>query len=506
MSHPMKYLLSALCSCLLTSATEANNIQVANVSISANPDTTAQIQFDLSWENSWKGGPTGNWDAAWVFVKIRSATTGLWSHAYLLGSGDVAPPDAQVDPSFLTLLMPLPPAPIWYAGAFVHRVADGSGNVAYPNLELRWDNGNQGISLGDVAEVRVFAIEMVYVNSGAFAAGGIGTEGGFTLTTINTNLADAPPAGFGSLGGQAGGHPTGTSAPYTYWPNGFDAFYCMKYEVSQQGFVDMLNTLTFEQQYLPGEPAGTSVFANTSGWRNGMVVLQPGAAGVSPATYACDLNGNGIGGEADDGMDLPCVGLPFDHLAAYLDWAALRPMTELEFEKVCRGPMPALANEYPWGSAMVTNAGYGLANKATANEGILAGYSTLQGNAAWSATTDTISFPLRVGIFAANPALNGRAAAGASYYGAMELAGNVAEYCVSLSDPVGASFTGVHGDGRLDPFGYSDESGWPFGFLSSAYVSRGGHGGSTVEDLRVAARNLAILTFEPMGGRGARTP
>jgi formylglycine-generating enzyme required for sulfatase activity len=35
-------------------------------------------------------------------------------------------------------------------------------------------------------------------------------------------------------------------------------------------------------------------------------------------------------------------------VAAYLDWAALRPMTELEFEKVCRGPENRIAGEYAW--------------------------------------------------------------------------------------------------------------------------------------------------------------
>jgi len=46
--------------------------------------------------------------------------------------------------------------------------------------------------------------------------------------------------------------------------------------------------------------------------------------------------------------------------------------------------------------------------------------------------------------------------------------------------------------------------GWPdddfFG-----HMLRGGHGGSPVEDLRIAHRNLSILTYYPMGGRGVRT-
>jgi len=489
---------------VLTMGAWGNNIQVGSVALTDNMDGSAQVSFDLGWENSWKGGPTSNWDAAWVFVKVRSTTTGVWTHAHLSSSGHIAPPDAQVTAAWLSPFLPPPEVPIPHGGAFIHRIADGSGNVSYTGIELRWNHGAQGISFADVAEVRVFAIEMVYVNEGAFAAGGIGTEEGFTLTTINTPSADTPPNGSGSLGGQAGGYPTGQVAPVPEWPNGFNAFYCMKYEVSQQGFVDFLNTLTFEQQYLPGAPSGTTVFSGTSGWRNGMVVLQTGAVGVSPATYACDLNGNGIGSEVDDGGDLALVGMPFPYLCAYLDWAGLRPMSELEYEKACRGPMPPVENEFPWGSALVTNAAYGLENMGTPSEGISGGYATTNGNAAWSATMDTISLPLRVGIFAANPALNGRPAAGAGYYGVMELAGNAGEYCITLSDSYGSTYSGLHGDGMLNTSGLCDVYGWPdddfFG-----HMLRGGHGGSPVEDLRIAHRNLSILTYYPMGGRGVRT-
>lgn len=34
---------------------------------------------------------------------------------------------------------------------------------------------------------------------------------------------------------------------------------------------------------------------------------------------------------------------------AYLNWSGLRPMTELEYEKSCRGERAAFANEMAWG-------------------------------------------------------------------------------------------------------------------------------------------------------------
>ena len=43
-------------------------------------------------------------------------------------------------------------------------------------------------------------------------------------------------------------------------------------------------------------------------------------------------------------------------LAAFLDWDALRPMTELEFEKMSRGPLLPIAGEYIWGNQTIAAA------------------------------------------------------------------------------------------------------------------------------------------------------
>jgi hypothetical protein len=63
----------------------ANNIAVENVSL-VDRDTvnnTYDIQFDISWNNSWwtalVPSATANWDAAWVFAKYSTYSAGSWS-------------------------------------------------------------------------------------------------------------------------------------------------------------------------------------------------------------------------------------------------------------------------------------------------------------------------------------------------------------------------------------------------------------------------------------------
>ena len=64
----------------------SNNIQLQNASLTGQvvANKSVQVEFDISWENSWRT-PTAvplNWDAAWVFVKYRLGG-GEWHHAKL---------------------------------------------------------------------------------------------------------------------------------------------------------------------------------------------------------------------------------------------------------------------------------------------------------------------------------------------------------------------------------------------------------------------------------------
>jgi len=179
--------------------------------------------------------------------------------------------------------------------------------------------------------------------------------------------------------------------------------------------------------------------------------------------------------------------------AAYSDWAGLRPMTELEFEKACRGTVTPVANEYAWGTATVASSAYTLENPGATNEGIASNYSTSTGNASYVITDGSIDGPLRVGIFAANAVNQGRITAGASYYGIMELSGNLWERAVTVGNATGRAFTGLHGNGALSTNGHANETDWPGltgGEVTGATGSgfRGGVWLSNASLMRVSAR------------------
>ena len=54
---------------------------------------------------------------------------------------------------------------------------------------------------------------------------------------------------------------------------------------------------------------------------------------------------------------IPMGYMNWQDLASYLDWSGLRPMSEFEYEKACRGTLTAVPFEYPWGSTIL-NGGY----------------------------------------------------------------------------------------------------------------------------------------------------
>jgi len=148
---------------------------------------------------------------------------------------------------------------------------------------------------------------------------------------------------------------------------------------------------------------------------------------------------------------------------AIADWAGLRPMTELEFEKAARGiGVSAASGEYVWGNttlaaaAAISGAENGTETVSTEDANAHYGNASLSGG-------DGSQGPLRAGIFAKSDTT--RTQAGAGFYGVMELAGNIAEHVVSVGNTAGRLFQGTHGDGELSDAsnyeGNATNTDWP---------------------------------------------
>ncbi len=132
------------------------------------------------------------------------------------------------------------------------------------------------------------------------------------------------------------------------------------------------------------------------------------------------------------------------------------------------------------------------------------------GNVSYSFTmSGAFSGPCRVGIFAGNVGNSGRISSGATYYGIMEMSGNVSEQPVTLANVDGRAFTGNHGNGQLTASANADVATWPSA-TASGVGSRGSswsQGGTLY--IRISDRTDAATPntgrLASAGGRGVRS-
>jgi formylglycine-generating enzyme required for sulfatase activity len=533
----IKQILGFFILVLMALQLQANDIKVINTSIIEKnmQDSYAIVEFDLSWQNSWRVSTAqSNWDAAWVFIKFRVNGEGEWKHAKLainghnVGTGT----PTQIDLGLLSVKESYNVTSNPALGAFIYRSENSlPAPFSVEKAQLKWDFSSEGIQAIDMLEIKVFAIEMVYVPQGAFYLGSGGNESGRffradnpnePFKVLNENEILTASSGAGNLWGERGITSNGAVSPEdphiipAVFPKGFNGFYAMKYSISQQQYVDFLNTLTRAQQnsrtatsLASGVNVVTNrfVMANSPAplFRNG-IACDAQVHPTNPIVFYCDLNNNGIGGEENDGLWIAMNYLAWPDAAAYADWSGLRPMTELEYEKASRGTLVPVANEYAWGSINIfqTNS---ISNFGTASEiPVNALANSVYGN------HSSVQGPFRVGAHATSQST--RESSGASYYGIMGLSGNVWERVVTVANTTGRAFDGRHGDGVLSIAGNGDVPNWP-GFQTSDIrngIGVGARGGSwffTVTSLQISDRRNAGQTVNSrnneLGFRAVRT-
>ena len=295
----------------------ANNMLVQNVTTTGNNavNKTIQVQFDISWDNSWRDDI--NWDAAWIFMKFKDAN-GLWQHCKLNqtgftnGSGTANTVQVTSDK----------------VGSWLYRSAQGAGTFNTTGMQLQWNYGLAGLNDVTGLEVRVFAVEMVYV-----------PEGDYTIANnfrINSIYLQAPGNNFPvinnrltpklfyeyaysefdtiRINGDAGIDTTNDGIiDVTTYPMGLNPFYFYRYDLSEQQYADFLNTLT-ETQISNLGIAGTNITL------------------IGDQYFSSTPN-------------LTCINATENRFFAYADWCGMRPISFLEYNKACLGPFAAGNNE-----------------------------------------------------------------------------------------------------------------------------------------------------------------
>lgn len=481
---------------LASPVASANNLRITNVRLinQDQAEDTVVVEFDISWDNSWKDSV--NNDAAWVFIVPRDydedgevngiyrgllTESGTNPSSFSTGSGtaiDIIVPDDKV-------------------GCFIQRRHMGTGTLTTTDVQIVWDYGSSGVTDSRISDYicasatsagcirfKLIGIEMVYVPEGGFHVGdgGDGTEAEFEYGSssslpcpINSEagISFSNVTGGGwyyNSAGATGEYSSGATfnVPSSF-PKGYQAFYMMKYEITQGQYVGFLNTLPATGQiYRTAISVGTGSFTRKYSMTNTSTIQY---RSIITNTTGVVLPGSQIfSASSSAGRNNRSVNyLTWMDLAAYADWAGLRPMTEFEYEKAARGPLYPVANEYAWGSTSITQA-----VRISGTEGGTETIVTTSANAAYNRSADYSGGdagqgPLRAGIFSTSTSTT-RQSAGGNYYGAMELSGNIQEFVVTVGNATGVGFAGTHGDGYLSTqslgWSFADVADWP-GFSPS---------------------------------------
>jgi formylglycine-generating enzyme required for sulfatase activity len=363
-------------------------------------------------------------------------------------------PDAHRPPKGV-VMVPSPDG----IGVFIYRDEDGRGPLELRGVRVRTNLPCNGQAL----KVWVGALEMVRIPSSPFFAGDpLGPKGPTSClyrvgssADLSYPITSEDEIAVGSAEGQLTWTNTGqmgelanVPAPY---PKGHRAFYILKHQVTQAEYTDFINHLNGNQITIryPYGGQGEYRYAVYKTMSSPRVSTRPERA----ANW-----------------------LSWADARAYLWWAGLRPMTELEYEKAARGPAEPISGEYAWGSTTLVQSVVILGDESAR--------PTVQGNC-------NIGNPMQ--LFQGGDGSQGpvpddafraagyqdraeathrvpdieqtftlREETGASYYGIMGLSGNLWEFVVSLGTDKGRSYVGEHGNGNLDAAaGPEGANSWP---------------------------------------------
>lgn len=405
---------------------QANNVAVTNV-VLQNINTSArtvEIKFDLSQNNAfgdltWDGQAFS--DYIWITVKYGTDAFDLptfgYKHAILALGGTITPLSDNL-------------------GAFI------KSSTATTNMTVVWNYGANGVLDNASIKIKVLALEVVKIPTGKFTYGGSNASSNNYAGGVRTDVTSAT-----SL-------PSGAVAN---WPNGYDSFYVAKYEVSQGQYADFLNMLS---------NADASSFFSGQSTDGHSITYTAGNTYGSRYSASAPNRGNNYMSTADSW--------------SYSSWLAMRPITEMEFEKAGRGTNigSVNTNTFPWGNSSPTGSG-----TYTYNDG--------SGDATYKKYFANYSSgrPQDVGHYLRGDVIRTNSQTGASPYGVTDLAGNNWEWVINCA----GTALPLNGIGTL-----TIPDSWPV--VTS--VTKGMRGGSCYDELAPIKLSDRYYISFPTTGRG----
>jgi hypothetical protein len=328
------FILSVLIS-LLGPALFATDLSIQNIRPVYRPDVApdeAKVIFDLQWKHSWNNDK--NHDAIWVFVKLDGYYN---NHVKLKPEGHRVLVN-RINGAPQPVIEPAPDS----LGFFIYPGSTYRGDMDL-KLEIILDQGRPFDGRRLQRDFNVYGIEMVYIPEGSFS---LGSPDPAAREKAAFFLSDATGVSKGSfeIGSEAAISVGPNDGALYYWsenelyngdqkgpipaefPKGYRAFYLMKYELTQGQYADFLNHLPEGWTYLRSPIGGRDYYHHRGGIR------------LHEGKYRADT------------PQRPMNYVSFTDGLAFADWAALRPITELEYEKAARGPGDPIPGEFVWGT------------------------------------------------------------------------------------------------------------------------------------------------------------
>jgi formylglycine-generating enzyme required for sulfatase activity len=434
-------LKTLICFFLSLQILEATNLQLEQLEWFKDDATQKMfVKLNLRWENAWHNAK--NRDAVWLFFKLNAHPLDEnvnYRHINIALSGH----------QLLQNHLPNSPSPEFEVvsdrvGLFVYSKNPYRGAINWTILIALEEVKNENLYEKNLG---AYGIEMVLIPEGKFTIG----EKDSTLTRKNASFfksdSKGKPIGFFTIENEENSIEIAAKANALYYlaetkayqgdqsgiipttfPKGFQAFYMMKYELSQGQYADFLNSISITATYQRANFGGRDYQ-----YYRGSIRLENGK-------YMADS------------PQRPANFISWDDACAFADWAGLRPFSELEYEKACRGISAPISGEYAWNT------------------------NTKEKLMQYVNQTNDLVYLHQLSETNLND--SNRENFGASYYWVMDLAGSVWERCVTVGDSVGRNFKGSHGDGVLT-YGFATNFDWPsgstetqgFGFRGGGYYT-----------------------------------